>query len=237
MLEGLRERLRHLMNEQPIIEESQDRAELERVRAAVIETQDRLEENRILGVALDDITEGEGLVAVDVRGANQIPGRARLTPVFSAARGYIGSMYASYAMIGSVAYMGQDQFGAHDRYRAGAQYQYTERFPPEVTARAWKLLESVMKPDQYFAFMEGANIELENRAGDFRLIINKAGKFIILEGARGSGIVAQEGRIKSQKYPLGDEISAFIDWFNHRTKELIAQWGCGVYGIVREEGR
>jgi len=36
-------------------------------------------------------------------------------------------------------------------------------------------------------------------------------------------------------YPLGDEIAAFLDWFKHRTEELIAQWNCGTYGI-KEDG-
>ena len=119
----------------------------------------------------------------------------------------------------------------------GPRFQFTERFPKEVEAKAWKLVEGEMTPDQYFAFMEGATIEMENLAGDFRLIINKSGKFTILEGARGAGIVAQTGNVRSYKYPLGDEVSAFIDWFKHRTKELIAQWGCGTYGIVREGER
>ena len=121
--------------------------------------------------------------------------------------------------------------------RPARQFQFTERFPPEVTAKAWKLVEQEMSPAQYFAFMEGATIEMENLAKDFRLIINKSGKFTILEGSRGAGIVASSGNVRSYKYPLGDEVSAFIDWFKHRTKELIAQWGCGTYGIVREGER
>ncbi len=146
-----------------------------------------------------------------------------------------GSMHMSMAYHGSIAMPGVN-FGRANRNPR--QYQYTEKFPPDVRERAWKLLEQFMNPGQYFAFMEGADIELENLAKDFRLIINKSGKFIILEGARGSGIVAQSGNVRSYKYPLGDEIAAFIDWFNHRTKELIAQWGCGTYGIVnKEEGR
>lgn len=147
-----------------------------------------------------------------------------------------GSIHMSMAYHGSMA-MGARNFGALAN-RNPRPYQFTERFSPEVKEKAWKLLEQFMNPSQYFAFMEGADIELENLAKDFRLIINKSGKFIILEGARGGGIVAQSGNVQSYKYPLGDEIAAFIDWFNHRTKELIAQWGCGTYGIVnKEEGR
>jgi len=149
--------------------------------------------------------------------------------VRSVARPLIGS-YAVYASMAYMPQMGVDW----GQTRGGGQYQYNERFPKEVTEKAWKLLEQYMTPEQYFAFMEKAEIELENMAGDFRLIINRSGKFTILEGARGSGIVAQSGNVRSYKYPLGDEIAAFIDWFNHRTKELIAQWGCGTYGIVRK---
>lgn len=145
-----------------------------------------------------------------------------------------GSMHMSMAYHASIAMPGID-FG-NLRERDGRQFQFTERFSPEVMAKAWKLLEQFMSSAQHFAFMEGADIELENLAKDFRLIINKSGKFIILEGARGSGIVAQSGNVRSYKYPLGDEIAAFIDWFNHKTKELIAQWGCGTYGIVKKGG-
>ena len=139
--------------------------------------------------------------------------------------------YGSMAMHASIL-MAPGEWG-FPRAR-GRQFQYTEKFPQEVRDRAWKLVEGEMSPAQYFAFMEGAEIELENLVGDFRLIINKSGKFTILEGARGAGIVASSGNVASYKYPLGDEVSAFIDWFKHRTKELIAQWGCGTYGIVRE---
>ena len=71
----------------------------------------------------------------------------------------------------------------------GHNYQPREKFPDEVTEKAWKLLEDYMEPDQYFAFMEKTTIELENKATTFRLLINKDGKFTILEGERGAGIV------------------------------------------------
>ncbi len=153
----------------------------------------------------------------------------------------LGGFHASVARYGSMAMhvgsimMAPGEWG-FPRV-GGRQFQYTEKFPQEVRDRAWKLVEEEMSSAQYFAFMEGADIELENLVGDFRLIINKSGKFTILEGARGAGIVASSGNVRSYKYPLGDEVSAFIDWFKHRTRELIAQWGCGTYGIVREGER
>jgi len=119
----------------------------------------------------------------------------------------------------------------------GHNYQPRERFPDEVTEKAWKLLEDHMTPDQHFAFMEKSTIELENDANTFRLLINKDGKFTILEGKRGAGIAASTGRISSHDYPLGDEIAAFLDWFRFKTKELISQWNCGTYGIVKEGQR
>lgn len=149
-------------------------------------------------------------------------------------QGMHGSMAYGYTHV-SMAMAAPRSFG--EWANRPRQYQYTEKFPPEVRKKAWKLLEQFMNPSQHFAFMEGADIELENPAKDFRLIINRSGKFIILEGSRGSGIVAQSGNVRGYKYPLGDEIAAFIDWFNHRTKELIAQWGCGTYGIVKEGER
>jgi len=111
------------------------------------------------------------------------------------------------------------------------------KFSDEVTEKAWKLLEEYMTPTQHFAFMEGSKIELENKTEDFRLLINKNGDFSILEGKRGEGIMATSGRIKSYDYPLGDEIATFLDWFKFKTKELISQWNCGTYGIVKEGKR
>lgn len=186
------------------------------------------EVNTIIGIAGEDLEEGD--IVTLITGATRPE-----QEVFARAQAYMGSV-ARPMMYGSMAYMPADI--ARGYVARGAQYQFTERFPKEVTDKAWKLLEQFMTPEQYFAFMEKADIELENVAGDFRLIINRSGKFTILEGARGKGIVAQSGNVRSYKYPLGDEIAAFIDWFNHRTRELIAQWGCGTYGIVKEgEGR
>lgn len=111
------------------------------------------------------------------------------------------------------------------------------KFTDEVVEKAWKLLEEYMAPAQYFAFVEGSKIELENKTGEFRLIIDKKGSFSILEGKRGEGIMATSGRIRSYDYPLGDEIATFMDWFKFKTKELISQWNCGTYGIVKEGQR
>ena len=99
-----------------------------------------------------------------------------------------------------------------------------------------KLLEGFMSPDQYKAFMLGSNIELENKAEDHRLLVNCHGDFTILKGPRGAGIMMSSGRCRSYKYPLGDELAAFMDWFNHRTAELIERWKCGTFGII-EEGK
>jgi len=200
------------------------------------------EVNTIIGVAGEDLEAGDVVVVrgadgtvrggFDPGGEEQRRASVYRTRTFEQTHGYPGSMAMQY---GSMAYMPGD---IARNYIGGRPYQYTERFPKEVTDKAWKLLEQFMTPEQHFAFMEKADIELENVAGDFRLIINRSGKFTILEGARGKGIVAQSGNVRSYKYPLGDEIAAFIDWFNHRTKELIAQWGCGTYGIIKEgEGR
>jgi hypothetical protein len=117
--------------------------------------------------------------------------------------------------------------------RAGgpARYQYNEQFPKEVVDKAMKLLEKFMNPDQYKAFMEGSLIELQNKAEDHRIMFNRNGKFSILKGPRGAGITMTSGNIGSFKYPLGDEIAVFLDWFNHRTLELIDRWRCGTYTI------
>lgn len=111
------------------------------------------------------------------------------------------------------------------------------KFSDDVSKKAWKLLEEYMSSIQYFAFMEGNKIELQNKTNDFRLLIDKKGDFVILEGKTGEGVVATSGRIKSYNYPLGDEIAAFLDWFKFKTKELISQWNCGTYGIVKEGQR
>ena len=95
-----------------------------------------------------------------------------------------------------------------------------------------------MTPEQYFAFMEGTTVELINKAETHRILINKKGDFNILQGIKaGAGVSESEGRIHSYEYPLGDQISAFLDWFRYRTSELIVNWNCGTYGIVKEGER
>lgn len=119
----------------------------------------------------------------------------------------------------------------------GHNYQPREKFTDEINERAWNLVAEHMTTDQYFAFMEGSTVELENKDRVYRLLLEKTGDFVILQGIRGEGIVATKGRIRSHDYPLGDEIVAFLEWFNHKTKELISQWNCGTYGIVKEGER
>lgn len=144
-------------------------------------------------------------------------------------------VYGNMALHASVAYTGQD-WGRPIRARQERRYQYNDQFPKEVEDKAMALLEKLMNPDQYKAFLLGTNIELENKAEDHRIMINRSGDFTILQGPRGAGIVMTSGRCRSYKYPLGDEITAFLDWFNHRTEELIDRWKCGTFGII-EEGR
>ena len=105
------------------------------------------------------------------------------------------------------------------------------KFSPEIDKAAWKLLEEAMTPGQYFAFMEGNLIEKESADKKYRLFIEKAGKFSILEGGRGEGIAAAHGNVRSGKYPLGDEIYTFIAWFENNPAELIGAWNCGNYTI------
>ena len=137
----------------------------------------------------------------------------------------------------SMAYQARNIWGPDGPARGRpARYQYNERFPKGVEAKAMKLLEKFMNADQYDAFLKGSRIELENKAKDHRLLIDRAGDFSILKGPRGAGIMMTSGRCRSYKYPLGDEIAAFLDWFNHRTEELIDRWKCGTFGII-EEGK
>ena len=118
--------------------------------------------------------------------------------------------------------------------RVDTQFKYTERFPPEVEAKAMELLRKFMTPEQYTAFIDRANIELMNKAGTHRLIINQNGSFKLLKGDPGAGIEMTSGNVRSYRYPLGDEIAAFLDWFRYRTDDLIAGWNCGNFGIVRD---
>ena len=115
------------------------------------------------------------------------------------------------------------------------RFQYNERFPKEVEAKAMELLRKFMNPEQYAAFVGGSNIELENKKKDHRLIINRTGTFKLLKGALGAGIEMTSGSVRSYKYPLGDEIAAFLDWFRYKTPELIENWRCGNFGIIEKK--
>ena len=139
-------------------------------------------------------------------------------------RGYYGSMAYQASIIGGPG-------RGFPRAGGPARYQYNERFPKEVIDKAMALLAKFMNVDQYKAFMEGSLIELQNKAEDHRIMFNRNGKFSILKGPRGAGITMTSGNIGSYKYPLGDEIAVFLDWFNHRTLELIDRWRCGTYTI------
>lgn len=184
----------------------------------------RADHGHIVGVAL-----GDGRVRLTAGGFRGIEmSWAERRPVGSIA--YYGSMAYQASIIGGP--------GRHGFPRAGgpARFQFNERFPKEVVDKAMKLLEKFMSPEQYEAFLRGDRIELENKAGNHRIMISRTGDFTILRGPRGAGIVMTSGRCRSYKYPLGDEIAAFLDWFNHRTEELIDRWKCGTFGII-EEGK
>ena len=151
-----------------------------------------------------------------------------------------GRMNMSWANRGSIAYHASVAYGSMIGGRGGfprvnfpapARYQYNERFPKEVIDKAMALLEKFMSADQYKAFMEGSMIELQNKAEDHRVMLNRKGKFSILTGPRGEGIMMTSGNIGSFKYPIGDEIAVFLDWFRFRTRELIERWNCGTFSI------
>lgn len=173
-----------------------------------------------IGVALED-----GMVAWAGGGRTQV-------------RGYDSyyQNYSSQAFEVSMIRALQDGLRARGAYVTANRFQYS-RFPEHVDQRAWDLLKKYMTPEQYFAFMEGTSIEKQNKAETYRVLINRSGDFTILSGIKGEGIVQASGTIRSYTHPLGDEIAAFLDWFNHKTEELIANWNCGTYGIVKEEGR
>ena len=160
---------------------------------------------------------------------------------------------ANLAMMGSFAYAhasmaygNMDYNNYHPRDRLGQRmdaalqnrYQHEDPAKKEANEKAWKLLDKYMTPDQYFAFMEGTTVELINKKETHRLLINRKGDFTILQGIKaGAGITEASGRIHSYEYPLGDQISAFLDWFRHRTGELVANWNCGTFGIVQKGKR
>lgn len=189
----------------------------------------RADEGRVIGVAL-----GDGLIRMSTGSG----GRREMRLPWG--RGSQVGHYGSIAIHASMAY--GYGFGNQDRRPRpppgqrvdGPQFKYTERFPKEVEAKAMELLRKFMSAEQYTAFIERADIELENKAGTHRLIINQNGAFKLLRGGRGAGIVMTSGNVRSYRFPLGDEIAAFLDWFRYRTDDLIAGWNCGNFGIVRD---
>jgi hypothetical protein len=144
-------------------------------------------------------------------------------------------MYHMSMAIGSMAYQGSiigRPIGGFPRMAPRpARYQYNERFPKEVLDKAMALLARFMSAAQYEAFMGGSMIELQNKAEDHRVMLNRQGKFSILTGPRGEGIMMTSGKIGSFAYPIGDEIAVFLDWFRFRTRELIERWNCGNFSI------
>jgi len=192
------------------------------------------------GIAGEDLNEGE-MVMIDeagmVRNAQEL-----LTP-FDPYHHY-GSInvagYGSTHFAASVA-VGPGHFwnqlnrlwgnAPQAPRRNRAQFQYTSKFSKKVEEKALKLLAKYMSHKQYQAFRKGGTVELKNKIGDYRLLIDVKGDFTILQGAEGAGIIMTSGRCRSHKYPIGDEIAAFLDWFNHRTEELIDRWRCGTYDI------
>jgi len=165
----------------------------------------------------------------------QIPNTDVTYRLFLLRNNLVSSIYESLEMDGITLVVPWEGYETTGNF--GTLPKRKPKFSSEVTEKAWKLLEEYMNSTQYFAFKEGNKIELQNKAEDFRLLIDKKGDFVILEGKTGEGVVATSGRIKSYDYPLGDEIAAFLDWFKFKTKELISQWNCGTYGIVKEGER
>lgn len=187
-----------------------------------------LEGERVIGVALGDgrirftgVTGGAlGNFASGVVGNSCISSPIRM----SMAYGY-GSMAFQGSIVGGYG-------GGFPRLAPGpARYQFNERFPKEVLDKAMALLAKFMSADQYKAFMEGSMIELQNKAEDYRVMLNRQGKFSILKGPRGEGIMMTSGNIGSFAYPIGDEIAVFLDWFRFRTLDLIERWNCGTFSI------
>ena len=110
-------------------------------------------------------------------------------------------------------------------------------FTEEVKEKAWELLREYMNETQHTSFAVGSKIELQNITKTHRILVDNTGEFTILSGDVGAGIVAASGNIRSYDYPLGDEIATFLDWFTYKTEELISEWRCGTYGIVKGDQR
>lgn len=193
-------------------------------------------ENTIIGVAVDEPDE-DGIVEVAVGGRITAPAGELQREYTSMNAPYHASIaYGGYrgSMMAMSMNMGNHMLGAFNRAHGAIpqtpRYQYTgSKFPKEVQERAWNLMKEPMTGAQFAAFMENQSVELVNQSGSHRLLINKGGHFSVLDGIAGEGFVAIAGRIREERYPLGDEIAAFIDWFRFKTSELISRWGCGTF--------
>ena len=130
---------------------------------------------------------------------------------------YIGADFAGHAFAGNV--LGGEP---------------TPKITEEAKETAWLLLKDYMTKEQYKAFEEGQMIEVENSAKTHRLLLKRDGTFMALDGQRGEGFIIKDGRIKERRYPIGDEIAAFLDWFKYKTEELVQKWKCGKFSIIKE---
>ena len=199
-----------------------------------------------VGQAAEDLKVGDPVVVDEAGLYRRAEVLGLAVPDWSRSGSFAYAHMGSRAYHASVAYYSDERHRAMERAFTNQQgmvatpqnqntYQYTQT---EAEKKAWALLEKYMTPEQHFAFMEGTTVELINKAETHRILINNKGDFNILQGIKaGAGVSESEGRIHSYEYPLGDQISAFLDWFRHRTGELIANWNCGTYGIVKEGER
>lgn len=105
--------------------------------------------------------------------------------------------------------------------------EHRGHFSSEVTEKAFKLLSNYMNDAQYHAFRDGMTVELWNKAKTHRVLFDIGGDFRLMAGAEGEGYEVTSGRIWEGRYPLGDEIATFLDWFTLKTQDLIANWNCG----------
>jgi hypothetical protein len=102
------------------------------------------------------------------------------------------------------------------------------KFSEEVLEKAWGMVEEFMDYEQWQAFYYcDSTVELTNKAGTHRLLINKSGDFRMLKGAIGAGIEVTSGRVYESKYPLGDELAALIALFRYDTPRFLRSWKCG----------
>lgn len=177
------------------------------------------ENNQVIGIALQDTSQNSLLTPVEIQYIEN-----RILSAFHENPSSIPIIQQNFTLN----WRNIDGTQTHTNY---------SKFPDKIEYTAWKLLKEYMNDEQYFAFMEGAKIELQNKDKDHRLILDKEGNFMILRKNVGAGFVSSSGKIRSYDYPLGDEIATFIDWFQFKTEELISEWNCGTYGIVKEGQR